>query len=118
MGSGGTFLQLADYTLPDHVDRMIVSQVHGTGRLLCALRSGEFLFVDFEAEGTIPISLSKVKSRPDPVAVMQVNNPMAGPDDAEFLLCYNQSVVFKDAMGNNSRQFEAKFSSRPQGVGS
>lgn len=85
--------------------------------LLCAaLRSGDFMMIDLDKNEVSALTIGRaMASRIEPVAFLQVGNPVES-DETELVLAYNQAVVFKSTEGGDSRQYDIKWTSRPQHI--
>eukprot|EP00048_Salpingoeca_helianthica_P005990 m.94018 g.94018 ORF g.94018 m.94018 type:complete len:823 (-) comp13837_c0_seq1:24-2492(-) len=122
-GGGGAvfFVMTHEATVADNVETLAIG--HGNaagsaGQICAGLRTGDFVSIDLETGIHLPLLGRSEEFKCEPVVCMNVPSPRSEMDygDHEWLLCYNQIVVFKDTGAQTARFFDVRFSARPHGV--
>lgn len=122
-GSGGGaayFVMTQELTVAEHVETLAIGHgnVAGSAGQVCAgLRTGDFVTLDLETGIQMQL-LGPSDFKSEPVTCLNVPSPRSEMDygDHEWLLSFNQTVVFKDTGAQTARFFDVRFSARPHGI--
>lgn len=115
------FVMTQEVSMTDQVETLAIGygNVPGSSGQLCVgLRTGDFYMVDLETGMPLVLYAPPSDFKSDLVVCMNVpsTNSEIDNDDSEWLLCFNQMVIFKDTAAQTARFFDVRFNARPRAV--